>query len=175
MTFAVSSTGSREDCSRFAVVSACLSTDFSTALVVIESSASNPVLVFSPSACGNKPSMASADFCHPIPTPHGVGSQWQGNRPPKVMHVTFTLIPAASTTAVSVQELGFEDIGLLTHCGRLICGSCSSGQCFAFGFLQIPPRDEHPCRSLIVPLAGSIVDFHHQVIRPPPRVSEQHQ
>jgi len=28
---------------------------------------------------------------------------------------------------------------------------------------------------LIVPLAGSIVDFHHQVIRPPPCVSEQHQ
>ncbi|HDY82708.1 MAG TPA: hypothetical protein ENH48_07105 [Halieaceae bacterium] len=26
---------------------------------------------------------------------------------------------------------------------------------------------------LIVPLAGSIVDFHHQVIRPPPRVPEQ--
>ncbi|WP_340676990.1 hypothetical protein, partial [Paraglaciecola sp.] len=24
---------------------------------------------------------------------------------------------------------------------------CSSGQCFAFDFLQISPRDEHPCRS----------------------------
>ena len=28
-----------------------------------------------------------------------------------------------------------------------ICGSCSSSQRFAFGFLQIPPRDGHPCRS----------------------------
>jgi len=28
---------------------------------------------------------------------------------------------------------------------------------------------------LIVPLVGPIVDFHPQVIRPPPRVSEQHQ
>ena len=28
---------------------------------------------------------------------------------------------------------------------------------------------------LIVPLTGSIVDFHHQVIRPPSRVSEQRQ
>ena len=28
---------------------------------------------------------------------------------------------------------------------------------------------------LIVPLAGSIVDFHHQVIQPPPRVLEQRQ
>ena len=63
------------------------------------------------------------------------------------MHVTFTLIPAAFTSAVSVQVPGFEDIGLLTHCGRLVCGSCSSGQCFAFSFLQIPLHSGHPCRS----------------------------
>ena len=29
----------------------------------------------------------------------------------------------------------------------LICGSCSSGQGFAYSFLQIPPRDGHPCCS----------------------------
>ena len=29
----------------------------------------------------------------------------------------------------------------------LICGSCSSGQGFAYSFLQISPRDEHPCCS----------------------------
>lgn len=63
------------------------------------------------------------------------------------MRVTFPLIPAASTSTVSVQALGFEDIGLLTHCDRLLCDFCSSGQCFAFSFLQIPPRDGHPCRS----------------------------
>lgn len=28
-----------------------------------------------------------------------------------------------------------------------LSASCSSGQRFAFGFLQIPPRDGHPCRS----------------------------
>src|SRR5690554_579388 len=61
--------------------------------------------------------------------------------------MTFTLIPAASTSTPSVQVLGFGDIGRLTRCGRLICGSCSSGQCFACGFLQIPPRGGHPCRS----------------------------
>ena len=91
--------------------------------------------------------MASADFCPPIPPPYDSGSQRQVDRPPRVMRATFTLIPAASTSAVSVQVPGFEDIGLLTHCGRLVCGSCSSGQCFACGFLQIPPRDGHPCRS----------------------------
>ena len=62
------------------------------------------------------------------------------------MHVTFTLMPAASTSAVSVQVSGFEDNGLLTHCDRLICDFCSSSQCFACGFLQIPPHDGHPCR-----------------------------
>ena len=102
---------------------------------------------FSPSVCGNKPTTASADFYHPIPTPRDVSSQWQADRSPKVMRVTFPLIPAASTSAVSVQVSGFEDIGLLTHCDRLLCDFCSSGQCFAFSFLQIPPHDGHPCRS----------------------------
>jgi hypothetical protein len=63
------------------------------------------------------------------------------------MHATFTLMPAAYTSTVSVQVPGFEDIGLLTHCDRLICDFCSSSQCFAFSFLQIPSRDGHPCRS----------------------------
>ncbi len=94
-----------------------------------------------------QPTMASADFCPPIPTPRDASSQWQVDRPPRVMRATFTLIPAASTSAVSVQVPGFEDIGLLTHCDRLVCDFCSSGQCFAFSFLQIPPHDGHPCRS----------------------------
>ena len=63
------------------------------------------------------------------------------------MRVTFPLIPAAYTSTVSVQVWGFEDIRLLTHCDRLLCDFCSSGQCFAFSFLQIPPRSGHPCRS----------------------------
>ena len=29
----------------------------------------------------------------------------------------------------------------------LICGSCSSGQGFAYSFLQISPHGEHPCCS----------------------------
>ena len=29
---------------------------------------------------------------------------------------------------------------------RHVCGSCSSGQRFACGFLQIPPHGGHPCR-----------------------------
>ncbi len=56
-------------------------------------------------------------------------------------------MPAAYTHQLSVQVLDFEDIRLLIQLARLICDFCSSGQRFACGFLQIPPRDGHPCRS----------------------------
>ncbi|SIO60218.1 hypothetical protein SAMN05444172_4174 [Burkholderia sp. GAS332] len=38
-------------------------------------------------------------------------------------------------------------MGHLTPLRRLISASCSSGQRFAFGFLQIRGRPRHPCRS----------------------------
>src|SRR6185503_3675219 len=56
-------------------------------------------------------------------------------------------MPAASTAKLSVQVLDFEDKRLLIQLNCLICGFCSSSQRFACGFLQIPPRDGHPCRS----------------------------
>jgi len=114
---------------------------------VIERSALNLSNMFSPSVDGHQPTMASADFYCPILISRDNSSLRQSNRPPKVMRVTFTLMPAVSTSAVSGQVLGFEDIGLLTHCERLIYDFCSSGQCFAFSFLQISPHGEHPCRS----------------------------
>ena len=69
------------------------------------------------------------------------------DRSPRGRRATFTLMPAAYTSAVPVQVSGFGGHGPLTHCVRLVCDSCSSGQCFAFGFLQIPPHGGHPCRS----------------------------
>ena len=103
--------------------------------------------MFSPSVAGQQPTMASADFCHPIPSPSESGSHWQDDRPPRVMRTTFPLIPVAYTSTGSVQVSGFESIGPLTHRVRLVCDSCSSGQWFAFGFLQIPLHNGHPCRS----------------------------
>jgi hypothetical protein len=41
---------------------------------------------------------ASADFCHPIPTPCDVSSTRQGGRSPRVMRATFTLMPVGSTS-----------------------------------------------------------------------------
>src|SRR6476660_5812753 len=55
-------------------------------------------------------------------------------------------MPATFTPKLSVQVSDFEDIGLLVQLERLVCGFCPSGQRFACGFLQIPPRDGHPCR-----------------------------
>jgi len=89
--------------------------------------------------------MASADFCYPIPEPLDSGSTWQDSRSPRVRRVTFTFIPAAFTAVFPVQVLGFKDIGLLTQYDCLICSFCSSGQCFACSFLQIPPHGRHPC------------------------------
>src|SRR6266496_4195655 len=55
-------------------------------------------------------------------------------------------MPAASTAKLSVQVSDFEDSCLLIQLDCLICDFCSSSQRFACGFLQIPPRDGHPCR-----------------------------
>ena len=61
--------------------------------------------------------------------------------------LTFTLIPVGYTSPRSVQVSGFGDNGRLTPLQRLVSASCSSGQRFAFGFLQIRSRPRHPCRS----------------------------
>jgi len=91
--------------------------------------------------------MASTDSQRPIPTPLDVISTWQAGGPPREMRVTFMLMPVGYTPCLSVQVSGFDDIGRLTQTRRLLSASCSSGQHFACGFLQIPPYDGHPCRS----------------------------
>ena len=64
----------------------------------------------------------------------------------------------------------------------LICGFCPSAREFALrwtfqppqsGFLQIPPRDGHPCLRLTVPATESVVDFHHQVVAHAGRTNER--
>jgi hypothetical protein len=63
-------------------------------------------------------------------------------------------MPAASTPMLSVQVLDFGDNGLLIQHERLLYGSCSSGQCFAMGFLptvasrrrSCPSANPSPCR-----------------------------
>jgi hypothetical protein len=99
------------------------------------------------------PTMASADFCMGFPPPFDVGSTEVALGTladlPGYDALTFTLIPVGFTSRPSVQVSGFDDNGRLTPPCRLISASCSSGQRFAFGFLQIRSRPRHPCRSAI--------------------------
>ncbi|MDP2880214.1 MAG: hypothetical protein Q8N89_01380 [Azonexus sp.] len=60
---------------------------------------------------------------------------------------TFTLIPVGYTSQRPAQVSGFDDIGHLTPLCRLVSASCSSGQRFASGFLQIRSYPRHSCRS----------------------------
>lgn len=41
-------------------------------------------------------------------------------------------------------------VGNSSYCNSLQLGSCTSSRAFASGFLQIPPRDGHPCPWLTV-------------------------
>ena len=75
---------------------------------------------------------------------------------PRYSHVPSHHIPAMVTEYASVQLLGFDLFGSLTHIFSLH-DFCSSGQSFAHqgtfqplksGFLQIPPHDGHPCLRL---------------------------
>ena len=155
--------------------STAISTGSSVAAVVIEGSALYLFHRFSPSVDGHQPTMASADFCNPIPIPLDTGSQWQDNRPPRVRRVTFAPMPAASTSAACVQVSGFEDMRLITHRDRLICDSWGTPSLRRASVLPAAPFRSHLTVNtlavrLIVPLVGPIGDLHPQVIRPPPRV-----
>src|SRR5210317_1279396 len=75
-------------------------------------------------------------------------------------------MPATYTSMLSVQVLDFEDNRLLIQHDRLICDSCSSGQRFACGFLQLTPHDANLAVRLILPPVGCIEDLHLQVSAP---------
>ena len=110
------------------------------------------------------PLLTSDDPSRRLSTPV---APWQTTRPPRVRRATFPLMPVGYTSWRSVQVLGFDEYGHLTPPCRLVSASCSSGQRFASGCLQILPRGRHPCRRLALPLAGRAGDFHPQVEAPP--------
>ena len=91
--------------------------------------------------------MPSADFCMRIPTPLDVGSTRHACRSPRVLRTHLHAYACRIYVVAFRTSMGFDDIGHLTPLRRLISASCSSGQRFAFGFLQISSRPEHPCRS----------------------------
>ena len=82
----------------------------------------------------------------------------------------------SATAASTVWDSGSIGLPLVLESRpsqvSLVCDFCSSARNFAHrelfipqsGFLQIPPRDGHPCLQLMLPTTKRIVDFHHQVI-----------
>src|ERR1035437_8649125 len=137
-------------------MSPTVSARYSAAPAVIEIQGSCPFTSCSALCWVVKPTrMASADFCHPIPTSLDGGSTRQVDRSPRVIRVTF--IPYTRRIYSHIILIGYRALKIYAFSPRydcLICDSCSSGRDFACSFLQIPPRNGHPCRSAI----GS----HHQ-------------
>ena len=104
---------------------------------------------FSPSSDSGQTTMASADFFLRFPPPGLSTSVAAIGTPedlPRYDAPAFTLMPAASTPTPSVQTLDFRDSGLLIRCVRL-CGSCSTGQRFALGFLPTDASRRRSCPS----------------------------
>ena len=99
-------------------------------------------------------------ICHPSQ----LNARVQTARPPRISTTTF--IPSTRHIYVPrpVQFRTSLCSANASSVCRLACDFCSSGREFASSFFQIPPRDGHPCSSLTVPTAKSVVDFHHQVV-----------
>ena len=81
--------------------------------------------------------------------------------------LTFTLMPAAYMYTLSGQVSGFGLLCFLAQTAHLLCDSCSSGQRFAYSFLRISPRGEHPCCSANdSPCRARLGNFHPLVNAP---------
>ena len=96
--------------------------------------------------------------------PSQINARVQATRPPRISTTSF--IPSTRHIYVPrpVQYRTSLCLASSSSVCRLVCDFCSSGREFASSFFQIPPRDGHPCSSLTVPTAKSVVDFHHQVV-----------
>ena len=68
-------------------------------------------------------------------------------RPPRLRFALFPLIYLPHLLVLPATFWTSSLLADLSVFPSLLCGSCSSGQRFAYSFLQIPPRDGHPCCS----------------------------
>ena len=91
--------------------------------------------------------MASADFWRSFPTPRDAGSTWQTTRSPRVWRTHLPAYACRIYVAAFRARIGLCIYWPAYPAAPPLSASCSSGQRFAYSFLQIPPRDGHPCRS----------------------------
>ena len=68
-------------------------------------------------------------------------------RPPRLRCGLFPLIYLPHLLVLPATFRALSLLADLPIFPSLVCGFCSSGQGFAYNFLQIPPRDGHPCCS----------------------------
>lgn len=141
----------------------------------IEPSACRPALHVRPFAARfRQATMASADPCRPIPTPRSAGStpDTTGADRQVSQGKTRDLRP---TYPPHIRPDPPGDIGLRVSVpprpgsGRLLCGSCSSGQDFAYSCLQTPSRDDALAVRLTVPVTRA-----RRGLPPPSRPSRHH-
>ena len=115
--------------------------------------------------------MASADFCSPIPTRYRADSTWQANRPPRVMRATPSClypphirpcfpykyralkIAASSPSMTASYAISVRRVSILP--------AASFGFHLAMDTLAV---------RLAVPLVGPAEDFHLQVTRQAPHL-----
>ena len=64
---------------------------------------------------------------------------------PRIRALSFHLIPTSFTPTVSNSYGTLICLAILSTVICFIWSFCSLGQMFVLGFLQIPPRDGHPC------------------------------
>ena len=94
------------------------------------------------------PTMASADFCTRIPTPLDVSSTLAPVQiSPGIAHPPSRLCLSDLRRSVPCKFRALTILATSPRLRRLVSASCSSGQRFAFGFLQIRSHPRHPCRS----------------------------
>ena len=124
---------------------------------------SDSTLTFGPSPEGIRDTMASADFCR-LMLRHSRAPRFRLSQtsPGKNADLHPMYLPHLPQCVPGSGRVSFCLANSPTHHG-LICDFCSSGRDFATGFLQIPPRDGHPCLWLILLAAKRIADLHRQV------------
>ena len=91
--------------------------------------------------------MASADFCHGIRAPLDALSHRQHGRSPRVLRTHLHAYTCRIYVTAFRARIGLYRDWPAHPAVPPLSASCSSGQRFAYSFLQIPPRDGHPCRS----------------------------
>ena len=129
-------------------------------VLILPASLLCPVGRFLPSAANSALRLACARLLWPLLTSPGVSLGLSTSIAaigplgdlPGYDAPAFTLMPAATTCASSVQTLDFGIMGPLIRCIRL-GGSCSSGQRFAMDFLPTSPRGSAVVLRLDLPSA----------------------